>query len=471
MHGDGIARSFGEDMNRPTKTESSIPVSRPSRRSFVKSFSLAAGSAFPAIVPSSVFGAAAPSNRVNLAAFGVGGRGTADTDAVNTHPDARFLAVCDCYESRRLAAKQKWDKLYGGDYVKMYSNPWEVLQRTDIDAVVIATPDHWHTPLAIAAAKAGKDIYVEKPLSVAMKWSWRLRDEVKKNNRVVQYGTQQRSNKAFRYACELVRNGYIGQVKRIDAWCADISTQYSAASVYRYGSLRPIPVPHDLDFDLWCGPSPLRQYTADRCTPFGAYHIYDYALGFIAGWGAHPLDIAQWGLDADNTGPVYYEGTGSLPRYGLFDTTESWDIHCYYANGVTMRFMDFRTAQPAVTKYLPRWNDHGTTFFGSEGWVSVDRRGVQTSRESLKEVVFGGKDKRLYESDHHQRNFVDCVKSRQQAISPLEAAIRSDTISHLSDIVVRTRRPIQWDPEREIIIADEAASKMLDRPMRPKWAL
>ena len=463
--------SFGADMNRLMKADPGISASQPSRRSFVKSVSLAAGSVFPAIVPASVFGASAPSNRVNLAAFGVGGRGTADTDAVNTHPDARFVAVCDSYESRRLAAKQKWDKLYGGDYVKTYSNPWEVLQRNDIDAVVIATPDHWHTPLAIAAARAGKDIYVEKPLSVAMKWSWRLREEVKKKNRIVQYGTQQRSNKAFRYACELVRNGYVGEVQRVEAWCADISAQYPAFSVYKYGSVRPIPAPPDLDLDLWCGPSPLRPYTADRCTPYGTYHIYDYALGFIAGWGAHPLDIAQWGLNTDNTGPVFYEGAGSLPQSGLFDTTESWDIHCYYANNVKMRFMDFRVAQPTVTKYLPRWNDHGTTFFGSEGWVSVDRRGVQVSKDSLKDVKFRDTDTRLYESDHHQRNFVDCVKSRKPAISPLEAAIRSDTISHLSDIVVRLRRPVRWDPEREVIIDDDQASKMLDRPMRPKWAL
>ena len=441
------------------------------RRSFLKSASLAAGGLFPAIVPASVFGANAPSNRVHLAAFGVGGRGTADTDMINQHPDARFLAVCDCYESRRLAKKQKWDKLYGGDYVKMYSNPWEVLQRSDIDAVVIATPDHWHTPLAIAAARAGKDIYVEKPLSVAMAWSWRLRDEVKKKSRIVQYGTQQRSNKGFRYACELVRNGYIGEVKHIDAWCSDISSQYGAFSVYKYGSLRPIPVPRDLNFDLWCGPSPVRSYTADRCTSFGAYHIYDYALGFIAGWGAHPLDIAQWGLNMDQSGPVFYEGAGSLPAYGLCDTTESWDITCYYQNGVAMRFMDSRVAQPAVTKYLPRWNDHGTTFVGSEGWVSVDRRGVQVSKDSLKDVKFSDKDTRLYESDHHQKNFVDCVKSRKQAISPLEAAIRSDTISHLSDIVVRLRRPVRWDPKREVILGDEVASRMLTRTMRPKWAV
>jgi predicted dehydrogenase len=444
-----------------------------SRRDFLKVL----GSVAPAIVPSSVFGAAAPSNRVNLAAFGVGGRGTADTSGINAHPDARFLAVCDCYESRREAKRRQWNKLYGGDYVKAYSNPWEVLQRADIDAVVIATPDHWHTPLAIAAIRAGKDVYVEKPLSVAMKWSWRLRDEMQGKGRILQYGTQQRSSKDFRYACELVRNGYIGKVQRIDAWCPDISQQYgefggqSTFSVYRYGSLRPVPAPADLDYDLWCGPSPLRPYTVDRCTSYGAYHIYDYALGFIVGWGAHPLDIAQWGLNADHTSPVYYEGAGSLPEYGLCDTVESWDIHCYYATGVHMRFMDWRVAKPAVMAYRKRWCDHGTTFFGTEGWVSVDREGLETSKESLRSVQFGASDSRLYVSDHHQKNFIDCVKSRKEPISPLEAAIRSDTISHLSDIMVRLKRPVEWDPQREVIVGDEEASRKLDRPMRKQWAI
>jgi predicted dehydrogenase len=445
------------------------------RRSFFRNASAAI--AAPLIVPSTVFGAQAPSNRVNLAAFGVGGRGTADTTAINGHPDARFVAVCDCYEKRREDKKQKWNQLYGGDYVKTYTNPWEVLQRKDIDAVVIATPDHWHTPLAIAAVRAGKDVYVEKPLSVAMKWSWRLRDEIKGKNRIVQYGTQQRSDKNFRYACELARNGYIGKLQRIDAWCPDASQQWenfsgaASLSVPRYGSLRPIPVPPGLDFDLWTGPSPVRSYTADRCTQFGAYHIYDYALGFIAGWGAHPLDIAQWGLDTDHTGPAYYEGAGTLPQFGLLDTVDSWDVHCYYPNGVHMRFMDERTAKAPVMSYRKRWSDHGTTFFGSEGWVSVDRRGYEVSKDSLKDVSFSANDTRLYVSDNHHKNFIDCVKSRKPAISPLEAAIRSDTISHLSNIMVRLRRPIQWDPVREVIIGDEEASKMLDRPMRKEWAV
>ncbi len=427
------------------------------------------------IVPSSVFGANAPSNRVNLAALGVGGRGTADTNAFNQLPDARFLAVCDCYRSRREAKREQWNKLCGGDYVKTYDNPWDVLARKDIDAVVIATPDHWHVPLALAAVRAGKDCYVEKPLSVAMKWSWRLRSEIKGKDRIFQYGTQQRSDRRFRYACELVRNGCIGKIQRAEAWCPDASQQWESftgkpsLSVYRYGSLRPVPPPPGLDFDLWCGPSPLRSYTVDRCTQFGAYHIYDYALGFIAGWGAHPLDIAQWGLDADGTSPVFYEGAGALPQYGLLDTIESWDMHCYYAGGAQMRFMDFRVAKEVVMRYRKRWSDHGTTFFGSEGWVSVDRGGIEVSNKSLNDVKFGANATRLYESDNHHKNFLDCVKSRRQPISPLETAIRSDTISHLCNIMIRLRRPIQWDPERQVIVGDEEATKMLDRPMRPAW--
>ena len=442
-----------------------------SRRSFLKA------AAAPMIVPASVFGANAPSNRVQLAAFGVGGRGSADTNGINAHPDARFVAVCDCYEDRRERKRQEWNKRYGGDYVKSYANPWDVLKRSDIDAVVIATPDHWHAPLAIAAIRAGKDIYVEKPLSVAMKWSWRLRDEMKDKGRIFQYGTQQRSDKNFRYACELARNGYLGKLQRIDAWCPDASQQWDvyagkpSLSLYRYGSLRPVPVPAGLDFDLWCGPSPLRPYTADRCTSFGAYHIHDYALGFIAGWGAHPLDIAQWGMDADSGGPVFYEGAGTLPAYGLLDTVESWDIHCHYANGVVMRFMDWRVAKEPVARYRKRNSGHGTTFFGSEGWISVDRSGFETSKESLKNVTFSASDTRLYESADHHKNFIDCVKSRKPTISPLETAIRSDTISHLSDIVVRLKRPVQWDSAREVIAGDAEASKLLDRPMRAKWAV
>lgn len=471
------------------ESDGSGNVAGVSRRAFVKQASLTAGVAFPTIVPSSVFGANAPSERANLAAFGVGVRGTAVHGSMAGLPDARYVAVCDAYGSRRERAKKVWDAVYGGDYVKMYSNPWEVLQRSDIDAVVICTPDHWHLPLAIAAAKAKKDMYVEKPLSTAMAWSWRLRDEMKRSGGIFQYGTMQRSGTGFRTVCELVRNGYIGKIQRVEVWAPDISGDYNGFSCKRWGSLRPIQAPPDLDVDLWCGPSPLRPYTADRCTSMGTYHCNDSSLGYIGGWGAHPLDVMQWGLGTDNTAPVYYEGAGSVPKAGLCQTADIWDITCYYASGITVRFMSMRVARDAVN-YRKKWSGHGTTFFGTEGWISVDRgqladgyQGViEASKQSLLTARLGPNDKPihettphdgrpLHESGDHGRNFIDCIKSRKPTLCPLECAIRSDTITHMSDIVVRTGRPVEYDPDKEKILNDAEQTKMLDRPMRKKWAV
>jgi len=442
-----------------------------SRRAFVKQASMTAGLTFPTIVPASVIGANPPSDRIQLAAFGFGIRGRQVHGSFAKFEDARYVAICDAYTSRRERAKKAWDTIYGGDYVKMYSNPWEVLQRSDIDAVVVTTPDHWHVPLAMAASRAKKDMYVEKPLSVAMAWSFRLREELQRSGRIFQYGTQQRSSARFRTACELVRNGYIGTLQRVEVWCDDISSQFDNFTAKRWGSVRPIPPPADLDVDLWYGPAPLKPYTADRCTEFATYHCPDYTLGFIAGWGAHPLDIMMWGLDVDNTSPVYYEGGGTVPKFGLYQTVDTWDITCYYANGIPVRFLSERGCRDVIMKYRTRYSGHGTTFFGTDGWISVDRKGMEASKESLLTAKLGPNDKPLYESAHHQRNFLDCVRSRKPTICPLEPAIRAETISHMTNIMIRTGRPVQWDPVKEQIVNDPEASKFLDRPMRKKWAV
>jgi predicted dehydrogenase len=353
----------------------------------------------------------------------------------------------------------------------------EVIARDDIDGVVISTIDHWHVPLAYKAALAGKDMYVEKPLSLAMAWSWKLREAVKRNKVVFQYGTQQRSSGAFQRAIDLVRNGYIGEVQRVEAWCPDMSTQFKANKKPPFGSNEVTSPPEGLDYDRWIGPAPMKPYTVDRCTKFGGYHIYDYALGFIAGWGAHPLDIAQWGLGTDHTGPVRYEGAGDIPPGGsLWNSIESWDVNCEYANGVTMRFMGSRVAKESssqLTNRPPR--DHGTTFFGAEGWVSVDRGGCYYNHRgqpvNAYQVEHQASDQLVYKSPSQARNFIDCVKSRQPTISPLESAIRGDTISHLSDICIRTGRPIRWDPAKERIKGDDEATRMLDRSMREPWVM
>lgn len=445
-----------------------------SRRSLLKhSAAAAAAISAPVIVPSSVFGQNAPSNRVNLAAIGVGGRGTDDCrHRFLPLPDARIIAAVDARRSRREAFAKLANDHYKAEVCKPYADFRDVLAMKDIDAIVVSTPDHWHVPIAFYAAKAKKDMYIEKPLGVALAWEWKLREEVARNKVVFQYGTQQRGDQTqFRRACELVRNGYLGQIKRVEAWCPDMSSQFANASKPPYGSTEEVPVPADLDFDMWIGPAPKKPHTADRCTCYGLYHIYDYALGFIAGWGAHPLDIAQWGLNTDHTSPVYYEGTGKIPPAGsLWDTIESWDITCRYASGVEMQFMGHRVAEPVVKKYRV-WRDHGTTFFGEKGWVSVDRGGLYASDKNLQSYKPKESEISLTKTASQARDFVDCIKSRQATLNPLESAIRSDTISHLSDICIRLGRPIKWDPEKEQIIGDEEARRFLDRPLRQPWKL
>jgi predicted dehydrogenase len=352
----------------------------------------------------------------------------------------------------------------------------EVLARKDIDGVVISTPDHWHVPLAYYAAKARKDMYVEKPLGVAMAWAWKLREAVAANKVIFQYGTQQRSSGEFTRAVELVRNGYIGKVKHIDAWCSGMSSPDGYDQVFKehFKNTEPEPVPPGLDFEMWIGPAPMKPYTKSRCTEWGAYHIYDYALGFIAGWGAHPLDIAQWGLDMDETSPVHYEGTGETPKGGLFDTVDNWDIRCRYENGVTMRFMCDRIAKDVEDVFDPRTRpflDHGTTFRGDDGWVSVSRGVLYASPKELQRAKIRDDEKPVIRSSSQGRNFVESMKTRRPTINPIESAIRSDTISHMSNIAIRLGRPVRWDPRSERIIDDAEATKMLDRPMRRPWTM
>lgn len=446
----------------------SMPGKNVTRRGFLKRSIVAATA--PAIVPASVFGANAPSNRVTIASIGVGSQGSHLLRNFARLADVQYLAVCDTFKDRRDEAARVLNKQYGGPVVKACADFRNVLSRDDIDAVIVSTSDHWHIPLAAYAARAGKDVYVEKPLGPVLGWARRLRVTLQRYGTVFQYGTQQRSDSKFRYACELVRNGYIGELQRIDVWAPDVSDDWTDFAVERYGSTEPAAPPAGFDYDMWLGPAPEVPYTIDRCRREGSFHIYDYSLGFIAGWGAHPLDIAQWGNDADHTSPVKYEAWGEIPERGLLNTVARWDAKCTYANGVEMRFMCHRVARRHVTKYR-KWSSHGTTFFGSDGWVSVDRGGLHFSNPALADLRFRATDQRLYASRNHYQNFIDCVRTRRATVSPFEAAIRSDTISHLCDISIRRGRPIDWDPQREQILGDEPAARMLDRAMRAPWRM
>jgi hypothetical protein len=446
-----------------------------SRRNFLKQAVVASTVyAVPNIVTRPLFGAAAPSNWITIGLIGCGNIGSNyHIPALGAMSDVRIVAVADTYKSRRDAAAAKLNAQYGEGTVRAYSDFREILARSDVDAVIVGAHDNWHTPMSIAAAKAGKDVYCQKPLALDFSLTKTLREVIRDKKRVFQFGTQYRSQGPqgrYRQMVQLVRNGYIGQLKRIDVWCRDVSFNVDQYNVKPFGSAVEVPVPSDLDFDAWMGPSEMVPYTVDRATPWGGYHCPETSLGFIAGCAIHELGLAQWANKTDHTSPIRYEGTGTVPSEGIFRTLAQWDVTCEYANGVKLRLMDCRTAKATVASSLPRaWQDgDGVIFHGTDGWIS-DAMGFCASDQALWKTEFKPSDEQLMISPEHNRNFIDCVKSRQETICPVEMGIRCDTICHLSDIAARTGRAIQWSPEKEMIVGDQDAARMLARPFRKKW--
>ncbi|MGD0091369.1 MAG: Gfo/Idh/MocA family oxidoreductase [Planctomycetota bacterium] len=420
-----------------------------SRRSFCKG-SLAVGAALglPAIVPSSVFGAGAPSNRVTTAHIGVGGRGGGLLEEDAGHANVQVLGICDCYRDRREGNTAKLNKRYGGNVCEPYRDLREMLAREDIDAVVIATPDHWHVPAAIMAVRSGKDVYVEKPLGLSMEQDIAMRQAVQHYGRIFQYGTQQRSIPHVRFGCELVLNGRVGTLHSVDV----VAPGGSGG-----GSVLPIPVPEGFDYDMWLGPAPWRPYTKDRCTSGGSWFVSDNCLGFIGGWGAHPLDVMVWGLgDQPDAVPVEYEGKGVFPTEGLYDCCTTWDVRGKFANG-----MDFHFTSGGDL----------TVFSGDKGKVFISRGGLRTEPPALMREKIGPGEIHLTESRHHMTNFLECVRTRRKAVAPVEAAVLSDTVTQLSLIAALTGRKIKWDNKKETISDDAGASQLLSRAMRSPWHL
>jgi glucose-fructose oxidoreductase len=421
-----------------------------SRRAFINR-SLAASTfagVLPQLVPASLFGANAPSNRVALGHIGVGGQGSGLMQGMLGLPQAQSVAVCDPIRQRRESAARAVEQYYAANRgkesfsgCKPYNDFREVLARQDIDAVVIASPDHWHVPLALAAVRAGKDIYVEKPLGISMELNKELRRAVHLHGAVFQYGTQQRSfNQHCGFACELLRNGYLGQLQAVHVVAPNGETGGRATLE---------PVPEGLDYDLWLGPAPVKPYTTDRVFGTGRWHIYDYALGFIAGWGAHPLDIAHWGYPHI---PVEYGGTGRISNAGLFDTVVDWDLRGRYASGV---------------EFTMKTGGDLTTFVGTEGSVSASRGGISSTPESLLKLRIKPEQVHLLHDNHHYRDFVDCVRTRRTPVSDIDSAVQSDFISHLGDIAIRMGRKLRWDPATETIVNDDTAARMMSRALRP----
>ena len=444
------------------------------RRQFLKQTAFAA--VMPTIISSTALGKGdtpAPSNRINVGMIGCGNISNYHTNYLKRMQDVRVIAVCDAYKSRRLARAADFNTHYGGsDITKPHADFRELLSRPDVDAVIVGAHDNWHTPMSIAAARAGKDVYCQKPLALDLGRTKILRKAVNDNKRVFQFGTQYRSQERYRQMVELVRNGYIGELKHIDLWCRNVKFDAANYHVKPYGSTVEVPVPDDLNFDAWQGPSPMAPYTVDRTTLWGGYHCPETSLGFLAGCGIHPLGIAQWGNKADNTSPISYKGTGSVPTEGIFRTLERWDVMCEYENGVTLRVMDHEIARDVVTKYYPlEWRDgDGVVFHGTNGWIGDFCFGAcYASDQKLWKQEFKPDEERLYVSPEHNRNFIDCVKSRAETVCPVEMGIRCDTICHMVNVAAQTGRTIKWDPKAEQIAGDAEAAKMITRPYRKEW--
>jgi glucose-fructose oxidoreductase len=455
------------------------------RRQFLKQTAAlaVAAAAMPAFAPTAALGRAgkiAPSDRIGVGCIGVGPQGQGDMGNFLNQKDARVLAVCDVMQPHLEQARDRVNTHYQNKDCAMYADFRELLARKDIDAVLIATPDHWHVLTAIAAVRAGKDVYLEKPMGLNLTEDWALRKEVHRHKRVFQFGTQQRSSRIFRLACELVRNGCIGKLKHINVW--------SPASAPG-GSTQVVPVPTGLDYEFWLGPASFRPHTEDLVAGPGAkktwWYVRDFAVGFIAGWGIHPLDIAAWGAGDLLSGPVEVDGRGTFHAEGICDTATAWNVNMKFGSGVTLRFegapnhpnadapsCDIWEHEQEWKKRYRRITDHGTAFEGTEGWAHVDRAGINLQPESLIDQSEDAFKVQLVRSPDHARNFLDCVRSRCQTVCPIDESVQSDALCHLSEIALHFNRKLVWDPRKERFVGDEEANlRLLSRKMREPWRL
>jgi predicted dehydrogenase len=434
------------------------------RRTFLKE--TLAGAAcvlgFPTIIPSSALGAdgsTAPSDRITLGCIGVGRQGGGDMRGFLQHDDVRVVAICDVQETARKAAKGLVDVRNGDKACATYNDFRELLERKDIDALLMATGERWTPYIGIAAARAGKHMYYEKPLALTVENAKAVRAAVKQSGVVFQFGTQQRSSQYFRFACELVRNGKIGQLKTIAI--------ASSGGGPRLPAEEPKEPPPGFDWNMWLGPAPWMPYSDLRTSVYWL-RISDYGLGNLAGgWGIHDLDIAQWVNDSDGTTPVTVEGTGTLYD-DIRDTVATYDIEHTYANGVKIKFMDGATARRQFNQFGPNNSD---VLIGTEGWIWVSRQGMKTEPESLMREVIGPNDKHVLFSPDHRTNYLDAIRTGKPNVSPIEVAAHDEMIAQMADIAVRLKRKLHWDPIKEQFIDDEQANRRLAKTARGPWRL
>ncbi len=433
-----------------------MKTSVPNRRRFLRQVVAAgaAGISLPIISPARGADAPAPSDTITIGCIGVGGMGTGNMKVFVGLPGCRVVAVCDAYEDRRQRAKGIVDDNYGNQDCQVFGDYRELLARQDIDAVMIAPQDHWHALIATAAAKAGKDMYCEKPLGVSIEEGRQIRDAVRGGKRVFQTGTWQRSQGKFQQACELARRGYLGKIHTVEvaAPCSQYRPSYK-------GSLEPQPVPAGFDWEMWRGPAPAKPYNPGRVAWPDWYLIGDYCAGFITNWGVHHLDIANWGCPQLGTESFEVECQAVYRKEGLTDNSDTWSSVFTYASGLKMIYKDDSQQKT------------GTRFVGDEGWVHIDRAGIWAEPESLLKVKLPPDQAPITDSDHHQDNFLACVRSRKDPVSDVDAAHQASSLGLLADIAGRLGQKLKWDPKQEQFLDNDPANALLKRPMHNGWKL
>jgi predicted dehydrogenase len=415
----------------------------------------------PSIVPSTVLGRGAepaPSNKINFALIGAGSMGRGDTAQMLYTGQTRLRALCDVDATQSDAAwrgltKYYQDKGLAGQHreIRIYKDYREVLARKDIDAVVIATPDHWHALPAIAAARAGKDIYCEKPLSLTIREARAMVNAVRQNKRVFQTGSQQRSSSVFRRAAEMVLNGYLGHVHTIYVRVGGTSKPCDLGSQ---------PVPEGLDWDMWLGQAPIRGFNSQiHPRKWRAYR--EYSGGTLTDWGAHHFDIVQWALGMDNSGPV--EVTPPGPGQPLLCVRYANGTRAYHVNGPGAASVKWPGPPPPDGNVI--------TFVGEKGWIEVDRQHIKLVPEALEDVTLKPSDRALTRSPGHHNDFVQCIRSRKLPICDVEIGCRSITVCHLANIAYWTNSTVRWDAAKEEIIGNPLASKWLQREQRAPYKI
>jgi predicted dehydrogenase len=420
------------------------------RRQFIK-ITAGAVAAVPNVLPSRVLAQGSPNDRINVGVIGVGGMGIGDMHGVMRQDGTQIVAVCDVAsgygDKGRAGAKAQVEKYYAGKNgsgtfkgCDTYSDFRELCARKDIDAVIVATPDHWHALATLEALRNGKDVYCEKPITHLFAEGQAVYREVAKRNAVLQTGSQQRSDTKFRIAVEIVRNGLLGKIKQVEV---GLPRGNSTDKSGRIGQ----PVPDDIDYDLWCGPSRYLPFHPDRLH-WNWRWCLDYGGGQLMDWIGHHHDIAQWGLGLDKSGPNKVEAVGfTFPEKGMYDGPIDYEVRCEYDGG--------------YTSSLSNKHRMGTKWIGENGWVWVDRGNIEASNPEWFQEKFDRGSFKGYVSRSHHANWVECIRSRKECITPAETAHRSATPGHIGYVSLAVGRPLKWDPKAEVVIDDPVADKLL----------